>query len=78
MWNYRGYGTSTGTPSIIKCQKDAEVVYEHYKNRLEIEIVHGFSIGGACAIHLGKKYSDIKLLIADRTFSRLDYVIYYL
>lgn len=30
LWNYRGYGASTGIPSIPNCQKDAKIVYDYY------------------------------------------------
>ena len=39
-----------------------------------MDIVYGYSIGGVCAIYLANKYKEIKLLVADRTFSRIDYV----
>jgi pimeloyl-ACP methyl ester carboxylesterase len=53
LWNYRGYGESTGTPSIKRSQEDALAVYYFYKAKgFEIEIVHGYSIGGAAAVGL--------------------------
>lgn len=43
--------------------------------------MHGYSIGGVCAINLAHKLNSgsrkpIKLLVADRTFSSIDNVAY--
>lgn len=55
LWNYRGYGQSTGTPSILKSQIDAYNVYEFYRGKgYNIKVVHGYSIGGAAAVGLFK------------------------
>ena len=77
LWNYRGYGKSTGNPSLMKSISDAEQVYEHAQKHfgVKIQIAHGYSIGGPCAINLALKYpKKIKLLIADRTFSKINLV----
>ena len=89
MWNYRGYGQSTGNPSIAACQEDALTVYEYYRDRgYEISIVHGYSIGGAAAIGLMEKLSSysgryrqaqdqkVEVLIVDRSFSSIGEVIH--
>jgi alpha/beta superfamily hydrolase len=56
LWNYRGYGQSTGSPSITKSQTDAMKVYNYFTGRgLKIELVHGYSIGGCAAIGLVSK-----------------------
>jgi hypothetical protein len=39
-------------------------------------MVHGYSIGGTCAVYLATQKPVI--LVADRTFSRLDMVYIYL
>lgn len=70
MWNYRGYGTSTGIPTIKLCQKDAKTVFDYYKHH-NITITHGYSIGGSSAIGLASVEKSIKVLIADRTFSSI-------
>ncbi len=38
--------------------------------------VHGESIGGLIAAHVAKK-KNLDLLVADRTFSSMDNVVYY-
>ena len=56
LWNYRGYGASTGMPTISNCQKDAKIVYDYYVNNgLKIPMVHGYSIGGCAAIGLASR-----------------------
>lgn len=54
LWNYRGYAGSTGTPSITNSIQDSKLVYRATINKFKVEItvVHGYSIGGTCAIHL--------------------------
>ena len=37
-------------------------------------MVHGYSIGGCAAIGLASKEPEIKILVADRTFSRISRV----
>ena len=56
LWNYRGYGQSTGSPTIIKSQTDASNVYNFYRDKgYDIQVVHGYSIGGAAAVGLFDK-----------------------
>lgn len=58
LWNYRGYAQSTGSPSIKQSQEDAFTVYRYYTEKgYSIEIVHGYSIGGAAAVGLPTKIS---------------------
>ena len=77
MWNYRGYGQSTGTPSILKSQVDATNVYNFYRAQgYDIKIVHGYSIGGAAAVGIFDKLDEyeqknIEVLIIDRSFSSI-------
>lgn len=56
LWNYRGYGQSTGSPTITKSQSDAVKVYNYFTEKGKIiELVHGYSIGGCAAIGLISK-----------------------
>lgn len=76
LWNYRGYGQSTGNPSIRISQIDATNVYRYYRSLgYEIDIVHGYSIGGAAAVGLveeaEKSENGVKILIVDRSFSSI-------
>lgn len=72
MWNYRGYGRSTGSPSLKQLQKDAVSVLKHLKDvRGCVRIgVHGESMGGAVACYLAAQ-CRLDFLFADRTFSSL-------
>lgn len=60
LWNYRGYGQSTGEPSLTRSLGDADSVYQYCRNQLglNIEVVHGYSIGGPPAISLALRYSS--------------------
>lgn len=58
-YDYRGYGTSDGTPSEKTAYEDAEAVYEYLTGKLgcppERIIALGRSLGGAAAMHLACK-----------------------
>lgn len=55
-YDYRGYGTSDGTPSGENAYKDAEAAYEYLVEKLGCPpdriIALGRSLGGAVAMHL--------------------------
>jgi pimeloyl-ACP methyl ester carboxylesterase len=73
MFNYRGYGLSTGTPYPDACKHDACTLYLHLqqtRNPARI-LVHGESIGGMIACHVAKVY-PVDALVCDRTFASLD------
>ncbi|MBU1853623.1 MAG: alpha/beta hydrolase [Candidatus Omnitrophica bacterium] len=72
MFDYRGYGRSTGRPSEPGFYKDAQTAYNFLVSEKKISphniILYGESLGGAVAIDLaGKK--DVKALITECTFS---------
>lgn len=77
MWNYRGYGQSTGTPTIVRSQIDAAHVYQFYREQgYDISIIHGYSIGGAAAVGIFERIppveaEKIEILIIDRSFSSI-------
>jgi len=79
LWNYRGYGYSTGRPSPTNNRADILLVYEYAKqctinavnSQRPIKIgVHGISIGGLAATHLGKS-GLVDFMLIDRSFSDL-------
>lgn len=71
LFNYSGFGRSSGLPSPAALAEDGEAVVELLKQRGVTQIgVHGRSIGGIAACHLAAKF-DLQILIADRTFSTL-------
>jgi len=70
--NYRGYGNSTGTPTVKGVLDDAKYAIEYFnthlnKNKLP-NIMFGFSLGGFVAAN-SLKHSDFKGLILVGTFS---------
>jgi len=76
LWNYRGYGNSTGSVNFKNIKEDAEVVHtfltKHY--HWDKVGVDGYSIGGIPACHLAGK-DLVQLVIADRTFSSVNGII---
>ena len=82
-WNYRGFGTSSGSPSLSNTFEDVQAVYDHLILLGYKKIgLHGRSIGGACAIHLADKLTKlgqpISFLITDTTFHSLGVASEYL
>eukprot|EP00598_Pedospumella_elongata_P005315 CAMPEP_0184979772 /NCGR_PEP_ID=MMETSP1098-20130426/9913_1 /TAXON_ID=89044 /ORGANISM="Spumella elongata, Strain CCAP 955/1" /LENGTH=960 /DNA_ID=CAMNT_0027503105 /DNA_START=470 /DNA_END=3352 /DNA_ORIENTATION=- len=73
MFNYRGYGLSTGNPNPHSIKQDAVQVYTHLQRtrRPNKIIIHGESIGGMVACHLARTV-PVDCLVCDRTFATLD------
>ena len=76
LWNYRGYGKSSGIPSPLANRLDSEVVYQFARQQTIKAVngqrpfkigVHGISIGGIAATHLGKS-GLVDFLFVDRSF----------
>lgn len=76
FWNYRGYGYSEGSADFENVKSDVESVYDYIVSRGEWNKIgiHGLSVGGIPACHLGK-IKKIDLLIADRTFGSIEGII---
>lgn len=79
LFNYSGFGRSTGHPSPSALAADGDAVVEFLKRRGVTQIgVHGRSIGGICATHMAARHPDhVKILVADRTMSTLAEVAKY-
>ncbi len=76
MTTYRGYGWSTGTPTVTAMYDDAEALYAKAKSWLKENnytgpiIVMGRSLGSAPAIDLMSEHQDeLKALIIDSGFA---------
>lgn len=69
LWNYRGYGQSTGSPSISTSISDAQDIYNFSKRvlKLDPQIAHGYSIGGPTSAVLALS-NPFKIVIVDRSF----------
>ena len=74
LFNYAGYGQSTGKPSPSRIAHDGESVIRYLKSKGITQIgVYGRSIGGVAACHLARHHPDVvQLLITDRTMSTLE------
>lgn len=73
FFNYRGYGRSGGTPSPAANCRDCLALVRHLKGVLGVKriVMHGESIGGLCAAHVGSHEALVDLLVVDRTFANL-------
>ena len=78
--DYRGYGSSTGTPTEEGIKLDAEAVFKYAKTCNLIDsskiILFGKSLGGAVAIYLAEKY-DFQILatILENTFTSISSLV---
>lgn len=72
LFDYRGYGKSTGRPSEQGVYQDAVAVYDYLMHRPDVDRHHitayGESLGGAVAIDLATKRS-LGGLVVDSSFS---------
>lgn len=71
LWNYRGYGLSTGSPTPDTLREDVQALYNFIKKEKGVEGkvgIYGRSLGGIPSSSLT---SQCDLAIIDRTFSSL-------
>lgn len=76
MVDYRGYGSSSGTPTEKGLQRDAEAVFSfahtHTKLKGSPLVAFGRSLGGAVGIHIASKLPDVvKAVILENTFTSI-------
>ena len=76
-WNYRGYGFSTGKATFDNLKSDIIEIYDEIKKwKIYQNIgVHGISIGGVPSCYLAYKKKDICLLVSDRNFGQIEYIV---
>jgi alpha-beta hydrolase superfamily lysophospholipase len=74
--DYRGYGWSSGTPSVSSLLKDSNTIYTSARNYLkdngfsDILFIMGRSLGSACAIEIAAQHDDdIQGLILESGFA---------
>ena len=77
VFNYRGYGCSTGVPTPYRLKSDGMAVMKYIIEVKHVThvIIHGESIGGMVAAHIASHsvYKDhIRMLICDKSFGSLD------
>lgn len=74
IFDYRGYGKSTGTPYEAGLYKDALGAYKYLTEKRKIPgddiILYGESIGGAVVIDLASR-KKVRALITEDTFSSI-------
>ena len=72
LWNYRGYGSSNGSPSLKNIQKDAEQLIKYIKKIYSFNNigVHGINIGGLVASYLCSQ-NLVNFCFVDRGFNSL-------
>lgn len=74
LFNYAGYGRSTGKPSPPRIAEDGDCVINFLKSKgISMIGVYGRSIGGIAACHLARRHpEDVHLLVVDRSMSTLE------
>jgi alpha/beta superfamily hydrolase len=72
LWNYRGFGKSTGTPQLSELVEDGVCLIKFIKSHKNYQKIgiHGESLGGCIAIQIAAA-SECAFLCADRTFSNI-------
>ncbi|HAN47254.1 MAG TPA: alpha/beta hydrolase [Cyanobacteria bacterium UBA8156] len=72
LWNYRGYGQSTGRPSEAGLYQDAAAVMAYLQQQHQIPpsqtVVYGESLGGGVASYLAARY-PVRGLVLAATFT---------
>jgi alpha-beta hydrolase superfamily lysophospholipase len=65
VWDYRGYGKSTGKPTAENLRSDAELVYKFANKRYESKqiIIYGRSLGTGLAAYVAFRHSAKRLIL---------------
>ncbi len=74
VFDYRGYGRSTGKfPTESQVYQDTEAVWNYLRQRVPADqiVIYGESLGGAIALNLATKHSDAKGLILQSSFTSM-------
>ena len=77
LWNYRGYGASTGYPTFKNAKMDALELFDYAKKKFTNYNkfgVYGYSVGGGSAIFLANQ-RNLDALICDRNFSSVGDIV---
>jgi fermentation-respiration switch protein FrsA (DUF1100 family) len=74
--DYRGYGQSTGSPTVTAMMRDCHIIFDYVKSRLAEKrytgpfLVMGRSLGSASALELASHYRDqIDGLVVESGFA---------
>jgi hypothetical protein len=78
LFDYRGYGLSTGSPNEQGLYHDVEAVVEFAGSEYDYDpsniVLYGRSLGGAVASYAATKY-DVAGLIVDSSFESLEQMV---
>ena len=77
LYDYRGYGYSSGIPDHSNICSDSVLVYDYIKKKYSSVIVWGESLGGCVACYLSSKRSIDNIVIQSTFSSMRDVVGYY-
>ncbi|MFH1552884.1 MAG: alpha/beta hydrolase [Candidatus Omnitrophota bacterium] len=74
VFDYRGYGKSTGVPTEAGLYRDVKAAYDYLRIERKIAegdiVLYGESIGGAVAVNLAQEL-NVRALITEETFSSI-------
>ena len=77
LWNYRGYGGSSGYPTFKNAKTDALELFDYAKKKY-INYnkfgVYGYSVGGGSAIFVANQ-RKLDVLICDRNFTNVSEIV---
>lgn len=77
-YDYRGYGTSQGTPSESNAYKDIDTAYNYLTTKLGVPsnkiIIYGRSVGGGPSVDLSSR-QPVAGLILESTFTKAFLVV---
>ncbi len=77
-YDYRGYGTNSGTPSERGTYRDVETAYQYLTTQLNLSpqqiIVHGQSVGGGPSTYLAAR-QPVAGLIIESSFTKIFRVV---
>ena len=77
LWNYRGYGGSSGYPTFKNAKTDALELFDYAKKKY-INYnkfgVYGYSVGGGSAIYVANQ-RKLDVLICDRNFTNVSEIV---
>ncbi|OMJ70941.1 hypothetical protein SteCoe_30978 [Stentor coeruleus] len=78
LWNYRGFGKSTGKPDARVLIEDGILIAKHIKENFMMRklVIHGESLGGCIGIYIAEA-CEPDFLFADRTFGSLSDTIFF-
>lgn len=79
IYDYEGYGASSGTPGEAACYRDIEAAYHYLTNERKIPperiVIYGFSVGSGPSCYLAEKYPAAALVLVAPFTSAVEVVL---